>query len=287
MVATKTFIENHLSYLPQQGVISNASKSIVLLRSFFPATEGSVKQSSTLKLGLCMSLGGEIHHRYANRSLSEYWRRGDVYILGPASCGQFSSPDVDMIGLAIDMKHADFSDESLQPLQNLRHCITSDKLIRSILIALWNAATRYDSELFIEHGVKLILRTLLDSNPQRITSKSKLARPLSPYQLQKVVDYIQKNISERIRVSELSNLTDMKPKSFADSLKSASGFAPYAFITHHRMIIAKRYLTEGLSVTDTAFSVGYSNPGKFSAAFYRQVGSTPGKWRNSQFSVKL
>lgn len=281
MSSEKQFSKHLANYLPEHGIISNDKGSIVLTRCFCPAVESKIDQGNYLKVGLCMSAGGKVRNQLNNITT---WRQGELYITGPASSGEFASPDVEMIGLAIDLNYFDSlkAKQPLSSLNSLNSQITSDNLICSILLSLWNSADAYGGDsAFIEQGVLLILQRLTERY-QKLQQGQDLVRKLSARQIQKVSDHIDTHLTENIRASELSQLVGMEPKSFANALKATSGYTPYAFIANHRMTVAKQHLTTGSSVTETALSVGYSNPSKFSVAFRRLVGCSPSKWKESK-----
>lgn len=280
MTAAQHFIDNLATYLPSHGVITNATGSVVLLRSFFPAAEGEVDQGQYLKLGLCMSAGGEVRNQcHDGVSTLTVWRQGDIYLTGPANRGEFTSPDVDMVGLAIDIQRFASENMNLQPLNSVSNQVISDEVVGSILVALWNCADAYGGEEeFIQHGVQLVLKRLLELF-QCGKVKQGLFKRLSARQIGKVREYIDAHIAEDIRVPNLSRLLGMEPKRFASALRATSGYAPYTYIASRRMEIAKQHLIDGSSVTDAALMVGYSNPGKFSAAFRRLVGCSPSQWK--------
>lgn len=280
MSAALDFIENLSAYLPSHGVISNATGSVVLLRSFFPAAEGKVDQGQYLKLGLCMSAGGEVRNRcYDGVSTLTVWRQGEVYLTGPANRGEFTSPDVDMVGLAIDLERFSLVDIDLKALSSVSNQVISDDVISSILVALWNSADAYGgTEPFIDHGVRLILKRLLELFRSGKVKQGHF-KQLSSRQISKVREYIDSHIAKDIRAPDLCKLLGMEPKRFASALRATSGYAPYTYIASRRMEVAKRHLNNGSSVTEVALLVGYSNPGKFSAAFRRLVGCSPSRWR--------
>lgn len=51
-------------------------------------------------------------------------------------------------------------------------------------------------------------------------------------------------------------------------------------LVEYRLERAKKYLDLGLSITDVAYNVGYSDPSYFVKIFRRRIGVTPGQYRD-------
>ena len=54
------------------------------------------------------------------------------------------------------------------------------------------------------------------------------------------------------------------------------------YLRKRRMEVAADLLARGAGVAEAAARVGYANPGKFSAAFRREYGTTPSEWRRDR-----
>lgn len=266
---------------PAASVIANAERSVILVRSFFPATEGVAEPEPHLKMGLCMSGGGKVKYNSHSRYWKLNWRRGDLLVMAPHGDSEFASPDVDMLGLAIDLQAPVSMRDTRDTLQNLGNFpsrVITDEVIRSVLVALWTCAEYHGtSGAFIDEGIDIILQRL--TIPLQKPKPQAYVRPLSQRQLSRVSEYIQSRIAYDIRVPELAALVGMEPRCFSRALKATTSCAPYAYLVALRMKHAKNSLDDGESIIDTALSVGYINPGKFSAAFRRVVGCTPSQWK--------
>ncbi len=51
-------------------------------------------------------------------------------------------------------------------------------------------------------------------------------------------------------------------------------------LVEHRLERAKKYLDLGLSISEIAYKIGYSDPSYFVKIFHRRVGMTPGEYRD-------
>lgn len=259
------------------SVIANADRSVVLTRAFFPAMQDVTEGGTYFKLAMCMSGGGTLRYRSSSRALEFRWRKGGMFCTFPHERAEFVSPDVDIIGLAIDPEV--FSSRlTSERLQDALAGHSDDSVIQSVLTALWTTAEFHGGpSAFIDAGVNLILERL--TSPDATLPAEQNRTSLSRRQLSKVQDYLESRLPADLRVRELADLIGMEEGRFCRALKATTGYAPYAFLTARRMERAKSLLAAGISVTDTAISVGYANPSKFAAAFKKFVGCPPSAWR--------
>jgi len=254
-----------------------ARDSVVLVRSHFPATAGKMVAGKHLKVGICFSNGGIV--KYGNRSWR--WKKKSILITAPHESGEFSSPDVNMLGIAIDTEKFCSICQSASCYQST---VLEDEIISSVAIAMWECAERQDTySAFLKEGIYVILRRIAELSKNHTQHQS--ASQLSPRQLTCLSEYIQRQIEQEIRIDELAELLGMGAKQFYRAIESTTGTTPYKYILINRMKEAKQYLQQGHSVTHVAGMVGYSNPSKFTAAFARVVGCTPSHWKQNNTVV--
>lgn len=267
---------------PPTSMISHADGNVILARKFFPAAETVLEPSEYLKVAVCMSGGGVVNYTPKwGRSQKLNWDRNSLLITSPSDSSGCSTPDVDMLGLAInlDAQVSLIGDSiSLAALQDRPLQVSEDDVIYRVILAMWTCAEYHGIKgAFIDEGVNIILERLLQDRHQVVESAA--SRPLNPQQLSKVNEYVTSMLASDLRVPELADILGMEQRSFYRSLRAATGLAPYAYLTTLRMDEAKELLSMGKSVTETALLVGYTNPGKFSSAFQRLVGCSPKKWK--------
>ena len=66
---------------------------------------------------------------------------------------------------------------------------------------------------------------------------------------------------------------------FKRAFRQATGYPWAAYLTAQRMREAKALLASGKSVAETAAEVGYRSPTSFSAAFAKEVGVSPQRFK--------
>jgi AraC-like DNA-binding protein len=83
-------------------------------------------------------------------------------------------------------------------------------------------------------------------------------------------------------VGDLAREARLDIRSFTRAFRSATGLAPYEYLTMRRLQHARDLLQTDRSITEIAMSVGYANPSKFAAAFRRLYDCSPREWRNAR-----
>lgn len=95
-----------------------------------------------------------------------------------------------------------------------------------------------------------------------------------------VMDYIHKNLSEKITIDKLAQVSGMSKTLFFRSFKSFFGITPIEFIVRERVQLAKQLLTDPeLTITETCYKAGFNNVNYFIRQFKRLEGMTPRNYR--------
>jgi len=98
--------------------------------------------------------------------------------------------------------------------------------------------------------------------------------------IKKVIDYLTANIYSNIQLSELSEISGYSLSRFKYKFKENIGITPAEYITLQKLEIAKTQLLESpISITDLAFSLGFSSSNYFSSVFKKFSGCTPQFYR--------
>lgn len=97
--------------------------------------------------------------------------------------------------------------------------------------------------------------------------------------LDRVLDAIHEQPGYEWTVESLASIGAMSRSVFAERFHAALGRSPASYVTAVRMESAKRMLSAGDSVAQTARALGYMSDEGFSRAFRRATGVTPSQWR--------
>jgi AraC family transcriptional regulator len=142
------------------------------------------------------------------------------------------------------------------------------------------ACSRYGEALGVVLAHELIRSSVEDG-----TGPAAVARGLLPWQRRLVAAHIEEHMAEPIPVARLAQLARLSPSYFCRSFRTSFGTPPHRYHSTRRVERAKLLLAgTGLSVTEIALDVGFSETSSFTAAFRRLVGCTPSSYRHSRAS---
>lgn len=104
---------------------------------------------------------------------------------------------------------------------------------------------------------------------------------LDPF-MDKLIEYVKENISNSdLSIIDLANEINMSRAQFFRKFKAMSDVSPNKFITNIRMKIAADMLKEkNKTISEVAYSTGFSDPAYFSKTFKNYFGITPSEYIN-------
>lgn len=103
---------------------------------------------------------------------------------------------------------------------------------------------------------------------------------LSPANLGRVEDYIEKTMNTPIKIETLAQMCNLSEPHFATQFKKTTGVSPGRYILGKRIEEAKRILTEtDWPIADIGAAIGYANVAHFSTIFKKHTGVTPSQYR--------
>jgi AraC-like DNA-binding protein len=106
---------------------------------------------------------------------------------------------------------------------------------------------------------------------------------LPKWRLRRVLDYIERNISEPISLGDLATVAGLSRMYFASQFRAATGMRPHDCILNKRIAHAQKLLvTTTDSLVEIALSVGFQTQAHFTTIFKKLVGETPNCWRKRQ-----
>ena len=99
--------------------------------------------------------------------------------------------------------------------------------------------------------------------------------------IKQVKDFINANFMQDITVGEIANMMNINRKYLTRVFRERTGVSVKQYLTEKRMSEAKRFLSEGFGVSETAAMVGYADSFNFSKAFKLQTGISPSEYRKN------
>jgi AraC-like DNA-binding protein len=105
---------------------------------------------------------------------------------------------------------------------------------------------------------------------------------LSPPKLKRVIDFIEAHLHENIGLEDLARAAGLSANHFLRVFKLATGETPYHFLRARRLERARQLLAEdAMPLAELALECGFANQAHFTAAFSRELGISPGRYRRA------
>lgn len=98
-------------------------------------------------------------------------------------------------------------------------------------------------------------------------------------QLKNAISYINEHLSEELTLEIIAKNSYISVNQLCKIFKISLGTTVKKYIMGKRISQAKKYLKNGLSVSDTAFLCGFHDYSNFIRVFSKCVGISPGKYR--------
>lgn len=136
-------------------------------------------------------------------------------------------------------------------------------------------------------GSRLLIDGLLRAIAGLLVSHDAVANPepceriyLSPPKLKRVIEFIEANLHEGIGLDDLAQAAGLSANHFLRVFKLATGETPYHFLRARRLERARQLLADNtLPLAELALECGFANQAHFTAAFSRELGISPGRYR--------
>ena len=106
--------------------------------------------------------------------------------------------------------------------------------------------------------------------------------------VQKMQDYIEKNLDGDINMADLARVSCFSPWHSYRLFKSLTGFTPADYIRRLRLSqSATKLRTENRRIADVAFEMGFGSVDGYTRAFYREFGCNPGEYARNPVPITL
>lgn len=104
------------------------------------------------------------------------------------------------------------------------------------------------------------------------------------YIIEKAIAYIDNNYNRNLTLEEIAQHVSFSPVYFHNKFKSATGKTPHEYITQKRIAKATNLLiTSNLTISEIAYSCGFSSQSYFNYAFKKQLDVTPKTYIRNYF----
>lgn len=147
-----------------------------------------------------------------------------------------------------------------------------ERLLRSL--------ERVERELMPRGDARFATVALLQILLQLECAEAESGEPTElPHPLPAILEEISRRLGEPIRMAEVAERHFISQSTLNRLFQTHLRVSPHAYLENLRLARAKRMLTEGRDVTETALECGFSDSSYFILLFRRRFGMTPGRYR--------
>ncbi len=137
------------------------------------------------------------------------------------------------------------------------------------------------SQLMIDGLLRAIAGLLVSNDAMPATGPAERIY-LSPPKLKRVIDFIETHLQDSIGLDDLAQAAGLSANHFLRVFKLATGETPYHFLRARRLERARQLLSDNaMPLAELALECGFANQAHFTAAFSREVGISPGRYRRA------
>jgi AraC-like DNA-binding protein len=196
----------------------------------------------------------------------------------PVRCPSLISPEIKSMDGFSPLFILEPSYRNRQHFRNMLHLsrvdlAKSEYILNSMLSELSHKNSGY--ELFIKNKLEEIIIFLSRKYSEISQPKAK-----SLIRIGKAIDYIERNFTSNIYISEMAGLSFMSVRNFQRIFKEATGMSPNNYLLEMRIQHASKLLTEtDAAIYNISEQVGISDWFYFSKAFKKKFGVSPLNYR--------
>lgn len=93
--------------------------------------------------------------------------------------------------------------------------------------------------------------------------------------IERTTTYILANLGRELTMEELAKVALLSVSRFKQKFKDQTGTSPRSYINYHKIEAAKELLAKGVSVSETAYRLGFSSSNYFCEVFRRYTSYAP------------
>jgi AraC family transcriptional regulator len=115
------------------------------------------------------------------------------------------------------------------------------------------------------------------------SSRPEPRRGLMTWQVNRLVDYIEAKLAEKMTAQELAGVINVSVGQMFRAFKVSAGVSPFQYITRRRVELACRMMSGAQeSLSQIAAACGLCDQAHFCRVFRRTMGMSPTQWRRSR-----
>jgi AraC-like DNA-binding protein len=189
---------------------------------------------------------------------------GEVY------CEHRRSPDSELDVVMLSRRTLDVP----PPAARRSARFAADDPLTRTLVRLVDAVRTKSDALALETAVCEATRNLAGPEPIGSVSATRDRRAVK-----KARELLLDRFRENVRLDELAEHAGLDKYRLVRAFRARHGVPPYEYLTHARILLARKLLRAGKRASDVAGEVGYNDQSQLHRHFVRIVGTTPGRYR--------
>lgn len=240
-----------------------------------------VVRSTTAELRSCMKANYVVTR--VERGHSEWWTHGKLWCSAPGSIQlkepgdvhrdvAFDGPVTLQVAVLPTPEFESSRDEG--PKIALPHLAVGDERARvfhRLHEAIDGIAPRLEIEVAVAEAVSAFVH--LKSTASHRTRPVRLA-----------MDYLRECLTDSVTLEDLALRAGLDKFHLCRAFRDQIGMPPHTYLTHLRIVEAKRLLDRGLRASEVAARVGLYDQSQLNRHFRRIVGTTPGRYAAARLS---
>ena len=129
-------------------------------------------------------------------------------------------------------------------------------------------------------GLATAITACLFAKPSELSRNPK---GLAPWQLRRVIDYMEAQLPQRIELAHLAEMLSLSQAHFSRAFKASTGLAPYRWQLDSRIRRAQELLLHTrASLDQVAEATGFADGVHLGRTFRKHIGVTPAVWRHDR-----
>lgn len=143
-------------------------------------------------------------------------------------------------------------------------------------------ADRDASRRYLLRASALLRAKRAPPSPRQGDSERRPRGGFAAWQLNRVIDYIESHLTEKITGSELAKLIDVSVGQLFRAFKVSVGVTPFYYIAQRRVELSCRIMkTSDEPLSQVAIACGLCDQSHFCRVFRRATGLSPAAWRRA------
>lgn len=197
-----------------------------------------------------------------------------------------TAPDTDVVvGGHVDLNQAGRAllAQALPPVAHVHGSAPTAVHVRGTIHRLFDEVTRnrVGSAFAIRQHGQLLLLEVLRAYIDQAELPPGWLRLLADERMRPALDLMHSAPGKSWGLRELAHAAAMSRTSFAERFRTVAGVPPLTYLARWRMMLAERALRDGdVRVGSLATELGYASESSFSAAFKRELGESPLRYRH-------